>query len=215
VTGAGLYTLNLDNVPIGNGSVLSVQLNDANAVPEAPLAIGAISLDASVVTAGILVLELGSIQRNCYYTNYFSYQWGYNFTTDTMGVTTSGDMACYVSPGVNVPATFMDPNFVTPANSIAFMGNGDWVDFAYVPPATSFHSNSFLAKGGASLSIGDIFCIRMISTPGAHAWIKVTDPGNGQMYQGAFFKFRMNSTVPYYAYERTAPDIASACASMW
>jgi hypothetical protein len=218
---SGTIDLSLDNVLVGTGTILSVQLNDATPVPELPLAIGAMDLGASAFGGASLTLDLGSVQRNCYFLNTTSMNFGstYGFGTDilTSGVSIvspNHDIRINYYAGIAYPLTITDAQSV-PQPTISYLGNGDLVDFCYVPPVTSFAANSALAKGGVAVATGDVFCITPPSLPGAHVWVQVADVGNGTLYQSAKLRFRVNTTVPYYAYERTAPDIASACATMW
>lgn len=51
-----------------------------------------------------------------------------------------------------------------------------------------------------------------------HAWIRVTDPGveaSTAPGYGPSFAFRVNQSLPYYAYDRTAADLAGTCGASW
>lgn len=211
---SGSIDFNLD-IPGGDKRILSLQINDAGT--HLPLAVGAASIDftSNTPVTNILV-EMGSVTRTCYYTGYgISFQYGYNFATDSMGATNTGDMASYTAAGAGGPATLYNTNFVTPQNTIAYMGNGNLVDFDKVPPATDFYSISTSAKTSGPIQIGDIFCIKLTTIPGGYAWIQVTDPGNGTMYRATSFRFRLNSTKSYFAYERTQADMNSTCSGTY
>lgn len=223
---AGTYDFSIDNFTLDVTSVLSVQLDDAPVtLLNSPLAVGAVALGAGgavgnpvagdVNSPGTLpvVVQLGSVARNCYQANNWNTAWWYDFMTDNMGVSFTGDLSSYVNPGVPGPATLVDAGS-PPVDSIAFMGNGKLVDFAYLPDQPSFFQNSFLAKGGP-LAVDDVFCVKLKSVPGAHAWLQITNPGDGTLYQAAYFRYRVNTTLPYFAYERTIADVANACATLW
>lgn len=235
-------------VPASPNEVLSVQLNDANT--HQALAIGATGLNvtgSSPVTG--IALELGSVIRTCYTTFFPVNGATYGFATDnesSAGLITSGagwDIAC--SSPASLTYDLIDAQTGS-TNSIAFMGKGNLVDFAYVPTADRFSSNSSYSKnyvenlqapaaptptpipgGGVTiitsggiavftnynLEVGDIYCVNLATIPGGHAWLQVTNAGTS--ITGPTFCFRTNSTLPYYAYERTAPDTANACSTLW
>ncbi|HEY5039703.1 MAG TPA: hypothetical protein VIJ93_11575, partial [bacterium] len=144
----------------------------------------------------------------------------YTFSTDTLYVNTplTGplyDFQSNFSAGSSTPLTLLDAQGVAaPLNTIAYLGNGNFVDFDYVPSASAFHSSSDLAKG-APVSIGDIFCLSLGSIPGGHAWIQVTNLGNGTFYVGPQFRYRVNGLLPYYAYDRTLADVGNGCSTIW
>ncbi len=207
-TTAGSYgsvDFNLE-VPTGPSRILSLQLNDAPTA--APLAVGAAKLD--FLGTSDLVVEMGSVTRNCYYT-YTSFSGSYAFLTDATSNTAGAyDIAYLTAAGAGGPATIYDSNPV-PGNIIAYLGNGNLVDYDFVPPDANFATTTAVAKASGPIQIGDIFCVKLNSTLGAHAWIQITNPGNGIMYQGPFFRFRVNTTQPCFAYERTQADVNNVC----
>jgi sugar lactone lactonase YvrE len=112
---------------------------------------------------------------------------------------------------------------------IAYLGNGNLVNYDKVPPDSSFYVDSndakesaiggsvtitgllaktkrastrakFTASSAYSLQTGDIFCLKLTSVPNAHAWIQITDPGLAGT-KGPSFVYRINRTEPYYAYD--------------
>ncbi len=224
-SGAVSFTV---NVPPGNGpQVLSLQLN--NATSHQPLAVGAASFDFGAGLEGGLVVDMGSVTRTCYYVNTDNppsgsanlYGKGYNFLFQTDAVN-----AAVVDLTVAQCATCTPANafyFLGPVNSslptpvtisdIAYLGNGNLVDFDSVPPAASFYPTSLAAKpGGAPFQAGDIYCIQLQTAGGGHAWVQITDIGNTNSWGPAFI-YRVNTTYPYYAYQQTTADLSNACTS--
>jgi hypothetical protein len=219
-TGApdGFYDFSVD-IPNGGPRVLSVQLNDV--ATGDPLAVGATKIDLSLNTPvnGIQV-ELGSVTRTCYVLNVSGGSSGstYNFMSDvfTFGLQTGPayDIQVNYSAGLGNPLTILNAQS-PPVASIAYLGNGNLVDHNFVPLSpTAFQTNSALAKG-APLAVGDIFCIKPNSIPGGHAWVQVVQLGNGVMYVGPIFRYRVNSLIPHYEYDRTTADTGSTCGGGW
>lgn len=202
-------------IPSGPNRVLSLQLNDAST--HQPLALGAADIDfTSTVPVSELVVDMGSVTRTCYYTYNTSFSGNYGFAGDAIGSTTSAvmDISYNTPAGISVPASIFSAN-PTPIPNIAYMGNGNFVDYDYVPPDANFTTTSAVAKLSGPISIGDIFCIKLQSIPNGHAWVQITNPGNGSFYIGPFFRYRVNSSSPYYAYERTQADINGTCSTTW
>jgi len=226
-TGSVTFTV---KVPASSGpQVLSLQLNDAST--HQPLAVGAASLDlaSGAPGEGGLVVDMGSVTRTCYYTyenlnpgvsNLYYNGSSYSFFQDVLVAGFVGPSALDIS---FVPLAgggfYMETNpGNTLTNSIAYLGNGDLVDFDRVPPASQFFQYSYQGKAAAGagvtlLQTGDIYCVRADNSykvAGVHAWVQVTDPGTIGA-TGPSFRFRVNSTLPYFAYEQTSPDVASTC----
>jgi hypothetical protein len=206
----GSIDFNVD-IPGGGGKkILSVQLNQDGT--NLPLALGAATIDiASNAPVTNILVEMGSVTRNCYYTvvpNFSNFE--YNFLNDAV---TFGGMPIYDISGATSGAppehTLYSP---TATQKIAYLGNGDMVDFDFVPAAGMFFADSMLAKGGVTVP-GDVFCLKLTSMPG-HAWIQIIDPGQFNN-NGPYFRFRINRTKPYFAYDRTAADVGSACNGAW
>ena len=237
-TGAIQFTTDF---PRGDKRVLSLQLNDAPT--SQALAIGAAEINATNTAAiSQLVVEMGSVTRNCYTLNIPGGYFGgvnYVFLSDSIPTTisTPGDIQLNYSAGSNNPLTITSNQYVptptppptpiptptplptpvptatpAPIPAVAYLGNGNFVDFDMVPPANKFFFNSNLAKG-APVSVGDIFCIGLSN--GGHAWLQVTALGNGTLYVGPKFRYRINTTKPFYAYEQTTSDTNNTCSGAW
>ena len=213
----GSFSFNLQ-VPTLDSMVLSLQLNDAST--HQPVAIGAAGLDLVTDPIGNVVVEMGSVTRNCYALNVPGGDSNetYAVATDSLinGITsgTGHDFSFNYSAGLNYGVTISDAEGNTgPAATISYLGNGDLVDFDYVPPYSKFTTNSGAAKA-APVSVGDIFCMTVGTVPGAHAWFQVVTLGNGTLYVGPIFRYRI-STLPYFAYQRTIPDLTGTCNSGW
>ena len=215
-------------VPQGQGTqLLSLQLNDAST--HQPLAIGATTFNFGAGLEGGLVVDMGSVTRTCYYT----YE---NLSPGVTNLYYNGSSYAFVNdllqPGFPVGAPF-DISLAplgaggfymqtytgsTLVNTIAYLGNGDFVDFDRVPPASQFYQYSYQGKAAAGagvtlLQADDIYCVRADNTykkAGVYAWVQITDPGTVGS-TGPSFRFRLNSTLPYFAYEQTAPDLANSC----
>jgi hypothetical protein len=232
------------DVPIGPARLLSLQLND---VPTGtPLALGAAQFDVTsqaIASGQPVVVEMGSVTRNCYFVNQDQLTTGllgdsgstYGFATDTLVnlLASGGYDVGMESAGVGTEFEFVDAqnSSMVAVSSIAYLGNGNLVDFDVSPPRpNSFFPTSPAAKqyaisvGAApaaattNIQAGDVYFLDLWTIPGAHAWIQVTDPGDyvpptaGGGY-GPSFRFRVNSTLPYYAYDPT-PNL-TACSAAW
>ncbi len=219
------------NVPAKDNLVLSIQLNDASS--NQPLAVGATGLNMFSAPVTDVVIEMGSVTRNCYTLNVPGGSLGgavgeiYTFSTDSL-LTNSpvlGDLQVNFNTGSTAPLTISGgPVSITggapfpPLPNLAYLGNGNFLDYDYIPPASAFQTTSDLAKG-APISVNDIFCLKLVSLPvnigGGHAWIQVTNLGNGVSIIGPSFRYRVNGTLPYFAYEQTSADIAATCSTSW
>src|SRR5581483_1017228 len=209
------------DIPAADNLVLSVQLNDAST--HQPLVVGAVGMNLLSLPVSNIVVEMGSVARTCYTLNVSGGSFGgegYTFSTDTLYTNSpltgpTYDFNLNYSAGSSNPVTIADSQGVlAPLRTVAYLGNGNLVDYDYLPSASAFQINSDLAKG-SPVSIGDIFCLSLGSIPGAHAWIQVTNLGNGINYVGPQFRYRVTSLLPYYGYEQTGADIANACSTMW
>ena len=208
-TAADSGTIDLSiNVPAGPSRLIALQLN--NAANHAPLAVGAGLLDVSP-QGGALTIELGSVARNCYLLDTLYFPGGSNFAFQ-------GDQlaAITISGPFDMSVTTLSAGFqILPysgSQKIAYMGNGDLVNFAEAPATISFGgSGSAKTAAGVSptyLQTGDVYCLELSS--GGHAWIQIINPGVPGS-SGPSFRFRVNATQNYYAYDRTAADNASIC----
>jgi hypothetical protein len=217
------------NVPAKDSLVLSVQLNDASS--NQPLAVGAVGLNMVSAPVTDVVIEMGSVTRTCYTLNFPTVGDIYNpdvfiFSSDNLlgndpgGL---GDLQINYAPfSPTTPLTISGPVTgvglpITMAN-VAYLGNGNFVDYDYVPPGSAFQTNSGLAKG-APISVDDIFCIDLLSIPvsvgGGHAWMQVTNTGTGAPSAvGAQFRYRVNSTAPYFGYEQTNADLSAPVSAL-
>jgi len=225
------------DIPAGDNLVLSVQLNDASS--HQPLAVGAVGLNLLSAPVSDVVIEMGSVTRNCYFVNEIPGSYGatgsaYAFASDSLfnQLSTSGyDIA--FSPVSTIGYQIVDAQASSTGalSSIAFLGKGNLIDHDRTPPNSSyFFTNSGSAKQYAvstgfaasfattNVEPGDIYFINLKSIPGAHAWVQATDPGKPSTVLGGYgpsFRFRVNSTLPYFGYEQTTVDAASTCSGSW
>ncbi|HVZ81283.1 MAG TPA: hypothetical protein VHE12_10895 [bacterium] len=212
-------------VPSQDNMVLSVQLNDA--ATHSPLAIGADRLDLVSAPTKQISIDLGSVIRNCYFTNTQSAAVSilysgmiYNFTNDLLANTLTPLSTTDLIVNPYGPPTnqfyFQEATPVgLPVSVIAYLGTGDLVDFDYVPASTAFYADSTISKGGAvpTLETGDIYCLKLTSTPGDFAWVQVVNPGDPASV-GPSFLFRA-SPNPYFSYFRTPADTGGGCSTLW
>ena len=209
------------NIPAEDSMVLSVQLNDAST--HQPLAVGAAALNLISSPVTDVVVEMGSVTRNCYTLNIPGGSLGgiigeiYTFSTDNLmtNIPTVGDFQVNYTTGSSAPLTISGGPVSSngpPMTTVAYLGNGNFADYDNVPPASAFQTTSGLAKG-SPVSVNDIFCVKLVSLPvsigGGHAWLQVTNVGNGGSNIGPRFRYRVNGTYPYYAYEQTNADLGA------
>jgi hypothetical protein len=207
---SGSYTFAVPNFVSSGNSLLSLQLIDASTGQA--LAIGAAPV---VSTSGvpIVTVELGSLVRPCYdisgasVTLNFGYAFG--FSSDNIvgsnSATGAGLDIAFDSTVISDSNVFRVKDASTGTNDdIAFLGNGNLVDFDVVPADSAFQSI------GSVLHTGDVFCVKLSTIPNAHAWIQITDPGSWTT-RGPSFVYRVSTTKSYYAYETTAFDQLGGC----
>lgn len=217
-----------------DAQVLSLQLNSfgllfaqaGSVTVQTPLAVGAMALDSinnnKESANENLVVEMGSVTRTCYATYETNYLYSigstYTFSTDNLLAYTAfvpnADIAFNCPSG----SFYMEEASGNSLNSIAYLGNGRLVDYDFVPPNSQFYFQSVQAKSASgapvsTLQLNDIYCVKLNSMPG-HAWMQITDPGV-MGTTGPSFRFRVNSSLPYYAYDETAADAATNCSASW
>jgi hypothetical protein len=188
------------------------------------LAIGAVPLNLITNPAADVVVDMGSVARNCYTLNvpgtgnYINPDF-FTFSTDGLfgnAAGSLGDIQLNYGVGSAAPLTITGrpvSAYGAPMTTVAYLGNGNFVDYDSIPPVSAFKTDSSLAKG-APISVDDIFCINL--NPG-HAWVQVTAVGNGSLNQGPSFRYRINSLLPYYGYEQTNADLGkgATCSTIW
>ena|SRR5579872_80077 len=211
------------DIPTGGKRLLSLQLNDGGT--HQPLAIGAAEIDfANSFPATDIVVDMGSVTRNCYFlndvTSYANYTYGFNSDTLTGSPVTGSTYDIQVDYQACTCGAYtwylLDASGTTPTpNSIAYMGKGNFVDYDYVPVASSFSASSTVTKTSPNfVETNDIYCIKLNTIPGGYAWMQITTPG-GPFPTCPTFIFRVNKIHPYYAYDRTAADINNTCSTSW
>jgi hypothetical protein len=235
-TGAIDLTVNLPpsarllSLHLGTYQIIPTNLGPAT--EEAPLAVGALGLDTVEGGNFNATVDLGSVVRNCYSVaetqlatgapSPYSTGSAYGFANDNLiagnfaGTAYDIGFNCPLGPFYMMEA---QDNTTTPSiNAVAFMGNGKLVDHDGVPPDSRFYPLSTQAKfaSGApvsTLEANDVYCVKLGTMPG-HAWIQITDPGT-MGTTGPSFCFRVNKTLPYYAYDETAADLGNNCSGSW
>src|ERR1035441_7876365 len=167
---SGSFNFTIDGIPKGGDLLLSLQLNDAST--HLPLAIGAARF-SNQTTA--LDVELGSVSRSCYaftgtstYATGMSYSFGQDAVTFGVNIGATYDMGFGLGPNGFVMQSALS---AIPSN-IAYLGNGSFVDYDLVPPASAFYGTSSAAKSAAgapaSMIAGDIYCLKLGTIPNAN-----------------------------------------------
>jgi hypothetical protein len=227
----GSYVFTIPAFAQTSSGLLSLQLNDANS--HQALAIGAAPLPLAGNGTQLVTVDLGSITLLCYDVNgdlpALAYGYAFGFSSylidgDEEDTGAGRDIAFQTDEsGFNIFDAISESY-----RDIAYLGNGNLVDYDRVPADSSFYVDSNDAKEsviGGSVSVsglstntshvsihakdlsplynlrtGDIFCLKLTSVPNAHAWIQITDPGLAGT-KGPSFVYRINRTEPYYAYD--------------
>jgi hypothetical protein len=214
------------------GTYQIIPTNFGPATEEAPLAVGALGINAVDGGDFNATVELGSVVRNCYAVTETQLVTGapspysngsvYGFANDNL---VAGNLAGaaydigFTSPLGNFYMMEAQDNTTNPTiNAVAFMGNGKLVDHDGVPPDSRFYPLSTQAKAAlgapvSTLEVNDVYCVKLGTMTG-HAWIQITDPG-AVGTTGPSFCFRVNKSLPYYAYDETAADAANSCSVSW
>ena len=207
-------------IPGGGGKrLLSLQLNDGGT--HLPLAIGATEIDLTgSLPVTDIVVQLGSVIRNCYNVNTATYSGatlGVNGNTFVNSATTYGPYDFAIG-AVGTGFQIVDAEGNTgPYNAatVAYLGNGDYVDFDKVPPDTDFYSQSSASKLAAGVpvttaQVNDIYCVKLLTVPNGHAWVQIKSAGLPAL-SGATLNFRVNDSLPFFGYYQTAADLAGSC----
>jgi internalin A len=203
-TGSGSLNFTLD-MPGSGTWLLAVELLASPA--KQPLALGAVSFDTAGQT-GAIAVTMGSVSRNCYQTDTWMFPSGssFDFAADTL---VTGTNASYDINVIGVGSGYQI--LALGSDKIQYLGNGPLVNFA-AAPATETAISSAVSKAAAGAAVttlqsGDVYCVLL--SGGGHAWMQINNPGSTST--GPSFRFRVNSTLPYYAYERTSADLSGVC----
>jgi len=254
-TEAGTDSFTISNVPIGPGEILSIQLNDGNSTNQSePLGIGAESLNLSGSNNTVDV-QMGSVSRSCYqvsmslascsqdYDEEFNFEtYGYDddemeFVSNTSGnyyYNYDGEIndVAFLDYGEYQQGTCSGTYDLTDAwtgnnNTIAYLGQGNLVNYDYVPGVNGapgqFYPAASVAKqevgAGSTITAGDVYCVKLqggTTTSPEYTWLQIVDDGqnavpwfnNGGGSLGyPSFIYRVNTNVPYYRYEQTTADV--------
>lgn len=188
-----------------NYQYISVEITDTSSGKA--LAVGAAPLNSPSIS-----MELGPVNKGCYEVTALPQNDYYNFETNTVSTSATGN---------DIECLYMGAQGYQLANAsgvagIAYMGTGTMVNYLTVPPSNNFEVNSSTSKSfvltgsGASaasypLALNDVYCCKLHGV--GYAWLQVTSVGNGSS-TGPSFTFRVNTTLPYCAYEQTTADLA-------
>ncbi len=202
------------NIPNSSYNLISIQVDDAQA--QTVMAVGAEGF--TFVPGSSLPVTLGPMHQ-CYapVTLGSGYAYGFEGNTTTsvganIGTSIAGlDMVCNIDPS----GGFWLQNASLAQATVAYMGNGLWVNYLTVPPTGNFFMSSGQSKGyviannstnpnNYPVAVGDVYCVKILS--GGYAWLQVTAVGNY-----VTFEFRPNTTLNYCGYEQTNIDKSGAC----
>jgi Leucine-rich repeat (LRR) protein len=209
------------SVPQGSARLMSFQLN--NAANHQPLALGAVQSDISSGVSDIWV-TMGSVIRNCYVVDSSSYGVStagvttsyFTFQSDTLSATPTG------SPDLSIETVGTGTYALSAlaSDGIAYLGNGQLVGFDSIPATFLSSSNVSKQAAGASptyLQAGDVYCISLgTGAANGHAWIQIVNPNQpfGLIPPGPtgpLLLYRVNTSLPYYAYDPTNADNQGSC----
>jgi hypothetical protein len=204
------------NIPNNNYNLISIQVNDAQA--QTVLAVGAQAFTYEPGTT--LPVTIAPIHQ-CYYVTNLGGGYAYGFENNTTtnvgvgGTTTAGlDMLC----DLNTQSTgYLLENAAIQTATVAYMGNGTWVNYLTVPPSSSFQISSGASKAVAlgsvagqgnnyPVAVGDIYCVKILT--GGYAWLQITGVS---VANGVSFDFRPNTTQSFCGYEQSTTDAAGNC----
>jgi len=203
---AGQISIAVD-IPNGvsNYNLLSVEIVD-NSTQQA-LAIGASALP------GTGSVTLGPLDKSFYQVSNLSAgdAFGFeNYTITFVGVNTPTtipglDVVCNGVGGTGY--ALENPSFAN--STVAYMGNGNFVNYLTVPPNSRFSNSSSTSKaavlGGNAqpVTVGDVYCVKILT--GGYAWLQITNAGAPGV-SGPGFVFRLNTTQNYCGYEQSKVD---------
>ena len=193
-------------------NLISLELE--NVVGLQAMDVGAMALSGSSNAS----VTMGPLNKVYYSVSSLFAGYGYGFESNALtfvGVSTptTGSGIDVVS---NLTSNSLGYEFDNPAlanSTVAYMGNGNFVNYLTVPPSSSFSSSSSLSKktilGGGVLpvAVGDVYCIKMKA--GGYSWLQITNAGVIGI-SGPSFVFRVNTTLPYCGYEQTVADLAGS-----
>ncbi len=200
------------SIPLSSAKYNLISLELENAVSFQAMDIGAMALSGSSNAS----VTMGPLNKSCYSVSSFFTGYSYGFEDNTL--TFEGADTPTTLPGIdlesNPTSNGLGYELDNPAltnSTVAYMGNGNFVNYLTVPPDSSFSRSSSLSKktilGGGVLpvAVGDVYCIKMKA--GGYAWLQITNAGIVGI-SGPSLVFRVNTTVPYCGYEQTTADLA-------
>jgi hypothetical protein len=221
VTGI-LGPISASSLSSGYSFSLSLSSNKYNLISlELENAAGLEAMDIGAVTllgSGSIPVTLGPLNKVYYSVSSLFTGYGYGFESNAL--TFVGANTATTVSGIdvvsNLTSNSLGYELDNPAltnDTVAYMGNSNFVNYLTVPPISSFNSSSSLSKksilGGGilPLAVGDVYCIKMKA--GGYAWLQITDAGVVGI-SGPSFVFRVNTTLPYCGYEQTTADLAGS-----
>jgi sugar lactone lactonase YvrE len=201
------------NVGLPSGSSYGYVAVQINAVSNNQV----IAVGATTLTGGTVPVTLGPVNKPVYEVNPLGVGQAFGFESDT--TVSEGVSVAATTPGLDVECNkssdgtgFELDNSLLTINSIAYMGNGNFVDYLQLPAASAFATSSSLSKGlvvksgSTALAPGDVYCAKLSGT--GYAWLQITSVSAA----GPVFVFRVNTTLPYCGYEQTTADAAAIAA---
>ncbi len=184
----------------GKASVL-LATSATNQVTDAyPILLGAQEVDVQGATA--LSLKLGRLDMDCYRGSVNNGDGSYGFQFDRCANDYGSDM----DMGVGENGALVNQH--DGGNFIAYLGQGDLLDFPQVPSETKYFTNSLDAKGGP-VTLGDVFVVKSPTKPGMLVWMQIAnmsfyDYGGGYIQADYGFIFRTNDDgYDHYRFDMT------------
>jgi hypothetical protein len=191
-------------LPTGNSyNYVAVQINDSSN--------NLIAAGATTMSGNTVPVTLGPVNKPVYQV--FPLGAGQAFGFESDSIVNVGANTAATTPGLdaicNISSDGTGFELDNPAltnNTIAYMGNGSFLNYLQLPTTfskSSSASKSQFATGPSSMAPGDVYCVKLLA--GGYAWLQVTSTSTA----GPNFVYRVNTTLPYCGYEQTAADLAS------
>lgn len=183
-------------------SYVAIQLNDYNN--------NVIALGATTFSGNMAPVTLGPVNKSTYQVTLGAGQ-AFGFEPDNkvnVGLNPTPTPGWGLDVLCNTTSTGFELDCPgLSASTVAYLGNGPFLDYLTVPAATAFKTTSTASKALVTTSTdvapGDVFCVKM--NGGGYAWLQAqTVTGSG-----IYFQYRVNTTLQYCGYEQTTADQAN------
>jgi hypothetical protein len=178
VTASSGYSFSFNVAATSSSALTYVAVEIRDSTSHIPVAIGATSFSSATVP-----VTLGPMNKSVYQVSPFSTGQIFNFQTDTFGSTgltpTPTVVAGFDVYSKTTSTGYEIDNAALTNSTIAYMGNGDFLKFLQLPPASAFQITSTASKALSStttdVALGDVYCVKL--TGGGYAWLQITSVG--------------------------------------